>query len=53
MESLVALKTLKCLLVNVLLGGSKGRRKIDSRGWSPEELERVSRERNERCLIIK
>lgn len=54
-EALAALMTLKCSLVHVPFGGSKGALKIDPRDWSPQELERITRrftqELNKRGLI--
>lgn len=47
--------TLKCSLVDVPFGGSKGALKIDPREWTPQELERITRrftqELNKRGLI--
>ncbi|CDX24766.1 putative glutamate dehydrogenase [Mesorhizobium plurifarium] len=54
-EALAALMTLKCALVDVPFGGSKGALKIDPREWTPQELERITRrftqELNKRGLI--
>lgn len=54
-EALAALMTLKCSLVDVPFGGSKGALKIDPREWIPQELERITRrftqELNKRGLI--
>lgn len=54
-EALAALMTLKCSLVDVPFGGSKGALKIDPREWAPQELERITRrftqELNKRGLI--
>ncbi|WP_034815133.1 Glu/Leu/Phe/Val dehydrogenase [Ensifer sp. BR816] len=54
-EALAALMTLKCSLVDVPFGGSKGALKIDPREWTPQELERITRrftqELNKRGLI--
>ncbi|UXN57841.1 Glu/Leu/Phe/Val dehydrogenase (plasmid) [Phyllobacterium zundukense] len=54
-EPLAALMTLKCSLVDVPFGGSKGALKIDPREWTPQELERITRrftqELNKRGLI--
>lgn len=54
-EALAALMTLKCSLVDVPFGGSKGALRIDPREWSQQELERITRrftqELNKRGLI--
>lgn len=54
-EALAALMTLKCSLVDLPFGGSKGALKIDPREWTPQELERITRrftqELNKRGLI--
>ncbi|MER8868162.1 Glu/Leu/Phe/Val dehydrogenase [Mesorhizobium sp. M0751] len=54
-EALAALMTLKCSLVDVPFGGSKGALKIDPRDWTAHELERITRrftqELNKRGLI--
>ncbi|AYG64299.1 Glu/Leu/Phe/Val dehydrogenase (plasmid) [Rhizobium jaguaris] len=54
-EALAALMTLKCSLVDVPFGGSKGALKIDPSAWTPQELERITRrftqELNKRGLI--
>ncbi|WP_032924962.1 Glu/Leu/Phe/Val dehydrogenase [Mesorhizobium sp. LNHC229A00] len=54
-EALAALMTLKCSLVDVPFGGSKGALKIDPREWTSQELERITRrftqELNKRGLI--
>ncbi|RWD79259.1 MAG: Glu/Leu/Phe/Val dehydrogenase [Mesorhizobium sp.] len=54
-EALAALMTLKCSLVDVPFGGSKGALKIDPCEWAPQELERITRrftqELNKRGLI--
>jgi glutamate dehydrogenase (NAD(P)+) len=54
-EALAALMTLKCSLVDVPFGSSKGALKIDPRERSPQELERITRrftqELNKRGLI--
>lgn len=42
-EALAALMTLKCALVDVPFGGSKGALRIDPHEWTPQELERITR----------
>jgi glutamate dehydrogenase (NAD(P)+) len=42
-EALAALMSLKCALVDVPFGGSKGALCIDPREWEPHELERITR----------
>jgi glutamate dehydrogenase (NAD(P)+) len=42
-EALAALMSLKCALVNVPFGGSKGALKIDPSEWTEDELERITR----------
>ncbi|WP_323779245.1 Glu/Leu/Phe/Val dehydrogenase [Leisingera sp.] len=42
-EALAALMSLKCALVNVPFGGSKGALKINPSDWSEDELERITR----------
>lgn len=42
-KSLASLMSLKCAIVNIPLGGGKGGVKINPKGLSPKELERLSR----------
>lgn len=42
-EALAGLMTLKCALVDVPFGGSKGALRIDPREWTQPELERITR----------
>jgi glutamate dehydrogenase (NAD(P)+) len=42
-EALAALMSLKCALVNVPFGGSKGALAINPSDWTPGELERITR----------
>lgn len=42
-EALAALMTLKCSLVDIPFGGSKGALKINPADWEPRELERITR----------
>ncbi|MDV7270438.1 Glu/Leu/Phe/Val dehydrogenase [Thioclava sp. A2] len=42
-EALAALMSLKCALVNVPFGGSKGALKINPSDWTEDELERITR----------
>lgn len=42
-EALAALMSLKCALVDVPFGGSKGALRIDPKEWEPHELERITR----------
>ncbi len=42
-KSLASLMSLKCAIVNIPLGGGKGGVKVNPKGFSPKELERLSR----------
>lgn len=42
-EALAALMSLKCAVVDVPFGGSKGALKINPADWEPHELERITR----------
>lgn len=42
-EALAALMSLKCALVNVPFGGSKGALKINPADWTEDELEKITR----------
>ncbi|MFK8034426.1 MAG: Glu/Leu/Phe/Val dehydrogenase [Hyphomicrobiales bacterium] len=42
-EALAALMSLKCALVDIPFGGSKGALKINPQDWQPHELERITR----------
>jgi len=42
-EALAALMSLKCSLVDIPFGGSKGALKINPKDWNPAELERITR----------
>ncbi|WP_349295029.1 Glu/Leu/Phe/Val dehydrogenase (plasmid) [Thioclava sp. 'Guangxiensis'] len=42
-EALAALMSLKCALVNVPFGGSKGALRINPSDWTEDELERITR----------
>lgn len=42
-EALAALMSLKCALVNVPFGGSKGALRINPADWTEDELERITR----------
>lgn len=42
-EALAALMSLKCAVVDVPFGGSKGALKINPSDWEPHELERITR----------
>ncbi|PID36533.1 MAG: glutamate dehydrogenase [Rhodobacterales bacterium] len=42
-EALATLMSLKCALVNVPFGGSKGALKIDPNDWTEDELDRITR----------
>jgi glutamate dehydrogenase (NAD(P)+) len=42
-EALAALMSLKCALMDLPFGGSKGALRIDPKAWEPHELERITR----------
>ncbi len=42
-EALAALMTYKCALMDLPFGGAKGALKLNSRDWTDEELERITR----------
>lgn len=42
-EALAALMSLKCAVVDVPFGGSKGALRVDPTAWEPHELERITR----------